>query len=236
MPLFVSVACDFYRTSRLVPFRLTNERKIIKKSIKPATTTVIDTPTLTKAYRPIYHTKDNTSSFRRPSPHELVGVHLSWLSPVIAVRDPHTSLFRWHSLPWGLQPEAGAHPDPSLVAYATLRLPTPLKVTRWGPAPENKSSGTSSRSSLMDEEGLDALEESTHDARGDAKFEDTQVLVTLQVRGLCFLRFDWLDDFCLASPIALMRVPRAPLSPRCPIDVIPLFRFEKIAIMGLYRS
>lgn len=68
--------------------------------------------------------------------------------------------------------------------YTTLRLPTPLKVTRWGPG---SRVGSFSSDDDCDEDDDDVgiadgmLGDRRAGARDSPRFVDAQVLVTLQV-------------------------------------------------------
>lgn len=90
---------------------------------------------------------------------------------------PHIFLFtfrsndnRWYSLPFGTDTGGGTTGPHPLAAFATLRLPTPLRATRWGPDyyPEDPF-GDRDVSVLAGEE----------DRSG---FMNSETLVTLQVR------------------------------------------------------
>ena len=91
---------------------------------------------------------------------------------------------RWHSLPWENQPWKGMR---SL--YATLRLPSPLRVSRWVPPLEDGDtcavghalSGAKGRKeSRLSEPGT--FEEGKKNTEHSPSFVDAQILVTLQVR------------------------------------------------------
>lgn len=72
---------------------------------------------------------------------------------------------RWYSLRLGRDTGAGMNDRQPLASYATVRLPTPLKITRWGP--------DTGREEPAEGEGS-SLEELEQDGSG-------KVLVTLQV-------------------------------------------------------
>ncbi|CAM9455296.1 unnamed protein product [Ectocarpus fasciculatus] len=94
---------------------------------------------------------------------------------------------RWYSLPFGTDTGGGMTGLHPLSAFATIRLPTPLKATRWGPdsCPEDPF-GDRDVSVFAGEE----------DRSG---FVDSQTLVTLQVRhSTCDP--DGVDIYCGTSP------------------------------------
>lgn len=79
---------------------------------------------------------------------------------------------------------AGTYGQHSLTAYATLRLPTPLKIADWWTDHEPGSAG------IYEEEGASTLE----GVEIEPVFVDSQILVTLQVRELSHERF-WFPRF-----------------------------------------
>lgn len=90
---------------------------------------------------------------------------------------------RWYSLPWGDELRTAEEPGHPLTVYATVQLPTPLKVTRWGPPREGSDlkEGPGPSSGL----GCDYMcygDEVKGSQESTALFVDTQVLVTIQVR------------------------------------------------------
>ncbi|CAM9568260.1 unnamed protein product, partial [Ectocarpus sp. 13 AM-2016] len=94
---------------------------------------------------------------------------------------------RWYSLPFGADTGGGMTGPHPLAAFATLRLPTPLKATRWGPDsyPEDPF-GDRDVSMFAGEEDRPA-------------FVDAETLVTLQARHSTCDPFG-VDIYCGTSP------------------------------------
>ncbi|CAN0001882.1 unnamed protein product, partial [Scytosiphon promiscuus] len=95
---------------------------------------------------------------------------------------------RWYCLPLRRDTGTRVRGQHCLTAYATLRLPTPLKITTWwtdkgrGPAVISREEGSSTFESVEGEPG----------------FVDSQILVTLQVRPSD--PKEGVDVYCGASP------------------------------------
>lgn len=75
--------------------------------------------------------------------------------------------------------EMGVHSDYVSSVYATLRLPTPLTVTKWGPTSEMVEA---SQGDIMLGGDKGVFRGGAARAQESVSFVDAQVLVTLQVR------------------------------------------------------
>ncbi|CBN73991.1 hypothetical protein Esi_0009_0176 [Ectocarpus siliculosus] len=94
---------------------------------------------------------------------------------------------RWYSLPFGTDTGGGTTGPHPLAAFATLRLPTPLRATRWGP-------------DSYPEDPFGDLDVSVFAGEEDRSgFVDSETLVTLQARhSTCDP--DAVDIYCGTSP------------------------------------
>ena len=88
---------------------------------------------------------------------------------------------RWYSLPWGDELRTAEQPGHPLTVYATVQLPTPLKITRWGPLHEGGNHKEDSGPSYGKDYGICCGDE-LRGIQGPTAFVDSQVLVTIQVR------------------------------------------------------